>query len=71
MAATQTELNALNEAIRTGAKTVTFSTTGGTSRTVVYDDYDKLLRRRSDLERELGTGATRLRRGRATYSRGL
>lgn len=71
MAATQAELDALNEAIRTGAQSVTYSTPGGSSRSVTYRTFREMIRTRDDLERELNQGSTRIRRGRAKFSRGL
>lgn len=71
MAATQAELDALNEAIRTGAMTVSVSVPGGSSRTVTYRSYREMIRTRDDLARELNQGSTRIRRGRVKISRGL
>jgi hypothetical protein len=71
MAATQAELDAINEAIRTGALSVSYSTPGGSTRTVGYRSLREMERIRDRIERELNQGSTRLQRGRMKFSRGL
>jgi|694.fasta_scaffold05061_3 hypothetical protein len=71
MAATQAELDAINEAIRTGALNVSYSTPGGSTRTVGYRSLREMERIRDRIERELNQGSTRLQRGRMKFSRGL
>lgn len=67
----QTQLEELNTAIGNGALVVTFSSPGGASRSVTYRSLSEMLRARADIERRLGAGTTRLRRGRTTFTRGL
>jgi hypothetical protein len=71
MAATQAELDAINEAIRTGALSVSYSTPGGSTRTVTYRSLREMERIRDRTERELNQGSTRLQRGRLKFGRGL
>ncbi len=62
---TQADLNALNSAIATGARSVSYN-----GQKVEYRDLDEMLRVRDDMERELGTTKTK-RRSRAVFNRGL
>lgn len=71
MAATETDLDDLNEVIQTGASAVTYSTPGGSSRSVTYRPLYELKQIRREVEVELGVNRRRHYRGRAKFSRGL
>lgn len=71
MAATQADLDAINEAIQTGALSVTYSTPGGSSRAVTYRSLWELKQIRREVEVELGVNQRRHYRGRAKFNRGL
>ena len=71
MAATQTDLDALNEAIQTGALTVTYSTPGGSSRSVTYRSLWELKQIRREMQLELGIAPNRSLKTRSKFGRGL
>lgn len=63
MAVTQTDIDNLNAAIASGARSVTL---GG--QTVIYNTTDSLIKARDDLRNELWAQARASRRQRQTYA---
>ncbi len=66
----QQRLDELEEAIDTGAASVTI-TTGGSTRATTFRGEDAMIRARNRLQRLLGQTPTRRRVGRMTVGRGL
>lgn len=62
---TQADLDALNKALATGARRVSYN-----GQTVEYRDLNEMQKVRDEMERELGHTKTK-RRSRAVFSRGV